>query len=88
MLCIIMVVMEEQDLLSRRQVAESAFNELLKQEEQKQTELENIRTEKARYQGEYRLINDLLAEMAPVTGKKLKKKTKAEVIDVTNVVGA
>ena len=73
--------MEEQ-LRARRSQAENDFNELQKQKDQKQTEMNTINEEMFRLQGEYRLLNDLLNK------KKSKISPKAEVLDVTSVEGS
>lgn len=77
----------DKQLLARRQKAENSFNDLQKQKEQKQQEIENMDTEMARLQGEWRLLNDLI-DKENDTKKKTKVSPKAEVLDLTDVEGA
>lgn len=79
-----------EDLQVRRTKAEETFNNLTKQKERKQEELNDIDTELARLQGEWRLLNDLIAEQTPEDGppKKDKKAKVADTIDATDVKGA
>lgn len=72
----------DNDLVARRDKAESSFNELTKQREQKLEEIKSIETEQAKLQGEYRLIEDLLNKKA----KKSKVSPQPDVIDVDAAV--
>lgn len=68
----------DNSLVERRSTAEEKFNVLAKQREQKQQEINDIDTEMARLQGEWRVIDDLLkgqAELSP----------QSDVIDATVV---
>lgn len=73
----------EDKLQARRAQAEDSFNLLVKQKELKEQEINDIDTELARLQGEYRLVDDLL-----VKGKPSKVSPKPDVIDVPAATGA
>lgn len=72
-------------LSERRTIAETKFNELVKQREQKQAELTDLDAELNRLQGEYRLLNELEeAELVPSENfKDLKARPDAATVDAT-----
>ncbi len=78
----------QEDLLARRQQAEDSFNSLVKDKETKQLEMDQLDTEMARLQGEWRLVNDLLDKLSKEKPKKSNISKEADIIDVTDVQGA
>lgn len=74
----------EKKLLARRKQAEDSFNTLAQQKIQKEKEINEIETELARLQGEYRLVDDILNKKAEAS----KVSPKPEVIDVDAATGA
>lgn len=74
----------KETLMARRQQAEDTFNNLVKQKEAKQKEVDDLDIEMARLQGEWRLLGELIDAEKP----KKAKVTKASEIDVTDVEGA
>lgn len=71
------------DLGLRREQAETKFNDLAKQREQKQAEITEIDAELNRLQGEYRLIGEIEAEQAdPSSADKKAVSPDPATIDV------
>lgn len=75
--------MDKATLEARRLEVETQFNALQTNKANLQAQMDEAEAELARFQGEYRLINDLLSKF-----EEPKKSKKANVIDVTAVPGA
>lgn len=75
----------ENILAERRSKAEQTFDELQKQKEQKQEEIDQLDQEMFRLQGEWRLLNELDTKKSGKKGKDVVS-PQAEVIDVESVI--